>query len=164
MATFPGIQHPTIEDFFRTQYRAVYAYLVALSRDRSWAEDLLQDTFIKASRSLAGYRGGDPRSWLFTIARSVFIDATRRHRPTVVDEIPDEGIDDPDVTDRMVIDRVLWRLPERQRAALLLVDDIGLSYQEAAAALDTTLGAFKVLLHRARSAFRTHYSEMTSHD
>jgi RNA polymerase sigma-70 factor (ECF subfamily) len=164
VATFPNIQHPTIEDFFRAHRSAVYAYLIALARDRSWAEDLLQDTFIKASRSLAGYRGGDPRSWLFTIARSVFIDATRRRRPIPVDEVPEKALDAPDVTDRMVIDSVLWKLPERQRAALLLVDDIGLSYQEAATALDTTLGAFKVLLHRARGAFRTHYSEMTSHD
>lgn len=164
MATFNGIQTRTIEDFYRAHQGAVYGYLVALSRDRSWAEDLLQDTFIKASRSLGGYRGGDPRSWLFTVARSVFIDAVRRHRAIAVDQIPDKGLTDPDVPERMLIDRTLWSLPERQRAALLLVDDIGLSYQEAAAALDTTLGALKVLVHRARVTFRLRYSEMNEHD
>ncbi len=164
MATFIGIQTTTIEDFYRAHRRAVYGYLVALSRDRTWAEDLLQDTFVKASRSLAGYRGGDPLSWLFKVARSVFIDAVRRKRPTPVEELPDEGRSDPDVTERMLIDRTLWSLPERQRTALLLVDDAGLSYREAAAALDTTLGALKVLLHRARTAFRLSYSEMNTHD
>jgi RNA polymerase sigma factor (sigma-70 family) len=164
VATFSGIQSTTIEDFYRTHQRAVYGYLVALSRDRTWAEDLLQDTFIKASRSLAGYRGGDPRSWLFTVARSVFIDAVRRRSAVPVDRIPDEGHTDPDVAERMLIDETLWSLPERQRAALLLIDDVGLSYREAAAALDTTLGALKVLVHRARATFRLRYSELNPHD
>jgi DNA-directed RNA polymerase specialized sigma24 family protein len=64
----------------------------------------------------------------------------------------------------MLIDEALWSLPERQRAALLLVDDAGLSYQHAAAALGTTLGALKVLVHRARAAFRLRYSELNTHD
>ena len=57
-----------------------YAFLVSLCRDPIWAEDLMQDTFVKATRSMGGYRGGNPRSWLFSIARSVFIDDTRRRR------------------------------------------------------------------------------------
>ncbi len=164
MYSLSAIETPRIEDFYRSHQRAVYAFLVALSRDRSWAEDLLQDTFVKASRSLAGYRGGDPLSWLFTIARSVFIDATRKRTPIPIEVPPDEGRNDPDVTDRMLIDRTLALLPERQRAALLLVDDVGLSYAEAAVALDTTLGALKVLVHRARAAFRNHYAEMNTDD
>jgi hypothetical protein len=73
-----------IEEFYRAHAEAVYAFLVSLCRDRVWAEDLMQDTFVKATRAMDGYRGGNPRSWLFAIARSVFIDDTRRRRIVVV--------------------------------------------------------------------------------
>ena len=123
--------------------------------------DLLQETFIKATRSLDGYQGGNPRSWLFTIARSVFIDAVRRTRAVPVEDIPDAGTLDPDAGERMLVGHVLGALPPRQRRAILLVDEAGLSYQEAADVMGTTLGAMKVLLHRARSNFRSIYSENT---
>lgn len=74
-------EKPTIEAFYREHARAVYAFCISLCRDPIWAEDLMQDTFAKATRSLAGYRGGNPRSWLFAIARSVFIDDARKRRP-----------------------------------------------------------------------------------
>lgn len=70
-----------IDAFYRDHAGPVYGYLVALSRNRSLAEDLMHDTFVKAGRSLGGYRGGSPRAWLFAIARSVFVDEMRRSRP-----------------------------------------------------------------------------------
>lgn len=50
---------PTIEDFYREHARAVYAFSVSLCRDPVWAEDLMQDTFSRATRALPGYRDGD---------------------------------------------------------------------------------------------------------
>jgi RNA polymerase sigma-70 factor (ECF subfamily) len=161
VATVPGIPTPSIEDFYRAHAPAVRAFLISLSRDPHFADDLVQETFIKATRSLDGYRGGSPRAWLFSIARSVFIDAVRRTRAIPVDEVPESGIDAPDTGERLVIADVLEALPARQRRAILLVDEAGLSYQEAADVMGTTLGAMKVLLHRARSNFRSIYSENT---
>lgn len=123
----------------------------------------MQDTFAKATRSLGGYRGGDPRSWLFTIARSVFIDDVRKRRPEPTDDTLELPTNDPDVTEADTIMRVLDRLTERQRAALLLADHAGMSIAEIAEALKATPGAVKVLVHRARITFRKIYeSESTS--
>lgn len=153
---------PTVEDLYREHSRAVYAFLVSLSRDPVWAEDLMQDTFAKATRSLAGYRGGNPRSWLFSIARSVFIDDVRKRRPEPTEVLADPGTSDPDLAELDAIQRALATLPERQRTALLLADHAGLPYAEIAEALDATPGAVKVLIHRARINFRKSYREVSS--
>ena len=154
------VDGPTIiEEFYRAHAEAVFAFLVSLCRDRHLAEDLMQDTFVKATRSLGGYRGGNPRSWLFAIARSVFIDHTRRRRPEPAAALDDPGMLDRDVTEVDSIERALARLPERQRTALLLCDRAGLGYQEVAQAVGCTPAAAKVLIHRARVAFRSYYTE-----
>lgn len=148
-----------IESFYREHARAVFAFLLSLSRDRSLSEDLTQDTFVKATRSLSGFRGGNPRAWLFTIARSVLIDHARRRRPEPTEHVDRTSVTNPDVEERQVIDAVLSRLPDRQRMALLLVDHAGLSYAEMADVVGISADAAKGLLHRARLNFRTFYQE-----
>lgn len=151
----------SIETFYRQHAGAVFAFLYSLSRDRALAEDLTQDTFVKATRALAGFRGGNPRSWLFAIARSVFIDHTRKRRPDPTDLVePIPAPPGPDVEERTVIDAVLTRLPDRQRMALLLVDHAGLSYAEMADVIGANPEAAKQLLWRARTSFRTIYQEL----
>ncbi len=152
----------TIESLYREHARAVFAFLLSLCRDRALAEDLTHDTFVKATRSLSGFRGGNARSWLFTIARSVFIDHTRRRRPAPIEPDDMAGRPERDIEERDMIDAVLARLPARQRMALLLVDHAGLSYAEMAAVVGTSPEAAKGLLHRARVGFRTTYQEMDS--
>ena len=149
----------TIEQFYREHAEAVFAFLVSLSRDRNVAEDLMQDTFVKATRSLGGYRGGNPRSWLFAIARSVFIDHTRRRISIPIVEVEPQGVSDPDVAEADAIESTLSLLPERQRTALLLCDRGGLSYAEVAETIGCSPAAAKVLIHRARVSFRAHYTE-----
>lgn len=150
-----------IEDFYREHASAVLAFLVSLARDRALAEDLLQDTFVKATRALGSYRGGSPRAWLFAIARSTFIDHTRRRRIEPDDQLEAVAPPDDDVDERLLIETVLARLPERQRSALVLSDHVGLSPAEIGEALDTTPGAARVLIHRARHGFREIYEEQT---
>jgi RNA polymerase sigma-70 factor, ECF subfamily len=150
----------SIETFYREHAKAVFAFLLSISRDRTLAEDLTHDTFVKATRSLAGFRGGDPRSWLFTIARSVFIDHTRRRRPDPAEVVDRPAHPDRNLEERVLIDATLSRLPDRQRMALLLVDHAGLSYAEMADVVGTSPDAAKGLLHRARHNFRTAYQEL----
>ncbi|MDH3498600.1 MAG: RNA polymerase sigma factor [Acidimicrobiia bacterium] len=148
-----------IESFYRDHGEAVYAFLVSLTRNPARAEDLMQDTFIKATRSLAGYRGGSPRAWLFAIARSVFIDDVRRTRETPTVEVNTGGGPDDDLSERDAINRALAALPERQRSALLLSDHLGMSTTEVGDALAISPGAARVLIHRARLGFRTAYQK-----
>ncbi len=148
----------TIETFYREHAPAVYAFLVSLCRDRTWAEDLMQETFVKATRSLAGYRGGNARSWLFAVARTVFLDDLRKRRPVPVAETQELPVSDPDVAEADAIQRALATLPDRQRLALILCDQAGLSYAEVAETLCCTPAAVKVLIHRARTNFRASYA------
>ncbi len=148
-----------IESFYRDHGDAVFAFLVALTRNRSTAEDLMQDTFVKATRTLAGFRGGSPRAWLFAIARSVFIDQVRRTRETAALDVDAEAGLESDLSERDAINRALEALSERQRSALLLSDHLGMSAPEVAEVLAISPGAARVLIHRARLAFRTAYEQ-----
>ncbi|MDH4116715.1 MAG: RNA polymerase sigma factor [Acidimicrobiia bacterium] len=149
----------TIETFYRDHSQAVFAFLVSLTRDRARAEDLMQDTFVKATRSLGGYRGGSPRAWLFAIARTVFLDDTRRRHPIPVEEGLDRAVEEADYAEHDAVERALNALPERQRTALVLSDRLDLSGAEVAEAMGITPGAARVLIHRARLEFRAIYQE-----
>jgi RNA polymerase sigma factor (sigma-70 family) len=148
-----------IETFYRIHAGSVHAYLVSLCRDRMLAEDLMQETFIKATRALGGYRGGSPRAWLFAISRTVFLDHVRREarHPTVSDELDPPRAGESDFAEVDAIERALATLPERQRTALLLSDRVGLSGAEVAETLGISEGAARVLIHRARHTFRATY-------
>lgn len=119
----------------------------------------MQDTFVRATRALAGYRGGSPRAWLFAIARTTFLDDYRRRARRSTEELVETPISDPDVSERQTIQAVLASLPETQRSALVLRDQLGLSYEDVAGALHKSLPATKVTIHRARAAFRRAYEQ-----
>jgi RNA polymerase sigma-70 factor (ECF subfamily) len=117
----------------------------------------MQDTFIRATRALPGYRGGSPKAWLFAIARTTFLDDARRiaRRPAAaLVEVP---VIDPDVAEGETIRSILAGLPETQRTALVLRDQLGFSYDEVSRVLEKSLSATKVTIHRARAAFRRAY-------
>jgi len=151
-----------LEKFYRDHARAIYAYLVSQCRDPAWAEDLMQDTFVRATRALGGFQGGSPRAWLLAIARTTFLDDVRRRsrRPTGGEPM-DAAVYDPDIVQQITIRAVLANLPETQRSALVLRDQLGLSYEEVAGVLGKSLGATKVIIHRARAAFRTAFEKET---
>ncbi len=153
------VEKSDIETFYRLHAGQVHSYLVSLCRDRALAEDLMQDTFIKATRALGGYRGGSPKAWLFAIARTVFLDDLRRQakRPSPSEEIEVASPPDHDPVEQDAIERALGSLPERQRSALILADRIGMSGPELAATLGISEGASRVLVHRARQGFRIAY-------
>jgi RNA polymerase sigma-70 factor (ECF subfamily) len=121
----------------------------------------MQDTFVRATRALGGYRGGSPKAWLFSVARTVYLDDLRRRarRPVLVEEQDFAAAPVSDPTEQDAIERALGRLPERQRTALVLADRVGLTGSEVAAALGISEGAARVLVHRARQGFRVAYEE-----
>jgi RNA polymerase sigma factor (sigma-70 family) len=148
-----------VEQWYRAHAPSLRAFLTSLTRDPHRAEDLMQETFIRATRAIGGYRGGSPRAWLFAIARRCFLDDVRRRRPDPEEEVPESGAEDPDVVEVVTVRAALDRLPESQRAVLVLRDQLGLSYAEVATAMGRTFGATKVLIHRARAGFRLAYEK-----
>ena len=132
---------------------ALRRYARALTRDAELADDLVQDTLVRALRSEHLFHGGDIRSWLYTILTNLNRNRLRSlaRRPTIT------AIDDNDAPDMAGpeaggrdIERALATLVEDQRAALLLVVLEGLTYREVAEVQGVPIGTVMSRLARAR--------------
>jgi RNA polymerase sigma-70 factor, ECF subfamily len=156
-----------IEDLFQRHHGEIYAYLVRMLRDPELAADLTQDAFIKAYRAHDSLE--DPahaRAWLYQIAHRVALDEIRRRK--IVRFLPWTGeshgtapsAEHLALEGRLSSDlqRALARIPERQRAALLLAELHDLTGLELAAALGVSHVAARALLTRARDSLRRELS------
>lgn len=138
---------------------ALRRFARALSRDAETADDLVQDTLLRALRAEHLFHGGDLRTWLFTILLN--LDRNRRRglsrRPTlaVIEEVDPAGEPGSDGTARD-IERGLALLPVEQREVLLLVGLEGMSYREAAEVQGVPIGTVMSRLSRARTTLRGH--------
>jgi RNA polymerase sigma-70 factor (ECF subfamily) len=137
-------------------------YARALTRDESQAEDLVQDTLVRAYERRGSFRlGGNLRVWLLSILHNTFIDERRRRNAeslrieqlaeVATAELP---ADQESRVRFQQIRQAFLCLPDEQRSALHLVAVEGLSYQEAAAALGIPTGTLMSRLGRARAALR----------
>jgi RNA polymerase sigma-70 factor (ECF subfamily) len=141
------------DDPFSTYVLPEIDYLLraarGLTRNNADAEDLAQETMLRAYRASDRFDGRHPRAWLLTIMRNTHINSHRRRRPQL--------LRDPDTPEfDTEIERALTDLPEAFRAVVDLVDIGGLSYAEAAAALGVPTGTVMSRLHRARRRIRDH--------
>src|SRR5215510_2366401 len=131
----------------------VYRFALSLTRDESDADDVVQDTFLRAFRSWHTYLpGSDCRRWLFTICRNVFLRSRERARPTVelesteVESLATDSTFAPSAKDSFddvhvrldlapAIDGALAKIPEPFRSTLIIVDVEDQSYESAAETL-----------------------------
>lgn len=131
----------------------VRSFLARLCRGEG-ADDLAQETFLKAWRQAGAYRGeGSYAGWLLRIAWREFL-SHRRRRPEAALPFEDDlhgGRIEADPGARLDVDRALAALDPRERAAALLCFGEGYSHQEAAEILDLPLGTLKSIAARARS-------------
>lgn len=148
----------------------VFTHLCRLVGNREEAEDLAQETFVRAYRFLERYDRRRPlRNWLYTIATRVGLNAlrSRRRRPSVAMDGAAEPVDPREdgrqhAARRELEERVtemMGRLPERSALLVHLHYREGLSVAEAAEAAGMTEGAAKVALHRARRSLREWFAE-----
>lgn len=146
----------------------VYRFALSLTRDESDADDVVQDTFLRAFRSWHTYLpGSDCRRWLFTICRNVFLRSRERARPMVeiesseidlalVGSFYNEGARDnvESIFSRVdlapAIDDALKNVPEPFRSTLMLVDVEDQSYEAAAEILRVPIGTVRSRLFRGR--------------
>jgi len=136
-------------------------YAAALLRDRSRADDLVQDTLERALRKFTLFRrGSDLRAWLFTIMHNVYVNQVAAHAAQREDawSSPEEYADpyagDP-VSDAHDLSKALQRLPPDHREVILLVGLEQLSYEQTAAVLGVPVGTVMSRLARARERLRT---------
>jgi RNA polymerase sigma-70 factor (ECF subfamily) len=125
------------------------------------AEDLVQETLVRAYRSIGSFDGAHPRAWLLTIMRNAHRNLHRRRRPSLLGagEAPPEVPAPPaDAGVEAMFDAVLVRalddLSPRHRAVVDLVDVGGLTYAEAGAVLGVPAGTIMSRLARARTKLR----------
>jgi RNA polymerase sigma factor (sigma-70 family) len=134
----------------RRHERRVRSFLDRLTRGQG-ADDLAQETFLKAWMMSASYRAeGRYEAWLLRIAWRQFLSAQRRRPPPV--DIDTTLTFTPDEALRTDVNRALARLPERERAAALLCFGHGCSHAEAATVMELPLGTLKSIVARARKA------------
>jgi RNA polymerase sigma-70 factor (ECF subfamily) len=153
----------TVEELFARHHGEIYAYILRMVRDREVAADFTQDAFVKAYRAFDTLQKPEnARAWLYSIAHRVVLDEMRRRK--IVRFIPWEGEmkgSAPSVEHEAMelrlsapLARALDRIPERQRAALLLAEVHDLTGLELAAALGISHVAARALLTRARESHR----------
>lgn len=139
---------------------------MSLTRNRADAEDLVQESLLRAYKAIGTFDGRYPRAWLLTILRNTERNRHRRRRPELLndpDSVEDRGPrTEADEVEKRVEDHefdeavtaALEELPENFRRVVELVDVDGLTYQEAADVLDVPLGTVMSRLHRARRRIR----------
>jgi RNA polymerase sigma-70 factor (ECF subfamily) len=141
---------------------ALRRYARALTHDRDWADDLVQDCLERAVRKRSLWRPVAPvRQWLFTILVNVYRNDLRQRRrtpaPLPLDWMANQvtGSDSPH--GRLALAdtaRAMQALPAEQREALLLIAVEGMAYAEAAAVLGLPIGTLMSRLGRARATLR----------
>ncbi|MBA2639645.1 MAG: RNA polymerase sigma factor SigE [Nocardioidaceae bacterium] len=173
MSTIAGAQlaadPPTVpswEAIVREHSPRVYRLAYRLTGNPHDAEDLTQEVFVRVFRSLHTYTPDNFAGWLHRITTNLFLDKARRRARLRFDALGDEAVErlarsspsvDRGVTDQMFdadIEQALAALPEEFRAAVVLCDVEGLSYDEIARVLDIKLGTVRSRIHRGRKLLR----------
>jgi RNA polymerase sigma-70 factor (ECF subfamily) len=145
-------------ELYRRYSPDVFRFALHLSGDRHEAEDITSETFVRAWTSPEPIRMATVKGYLFTIARNLYLRGARKRRRQVElgEELRDPGPGPQTLAEQASsVDRVLaqlQKLPEIDRAALLMRAMDELPYDEIARALGITLSSAKVKIHRARLA------------
>ena len=159
---------PSFDDIFARYQSAIYGYILGMVGNTEQAQDLTQDTFVKAYRALPNTPDLVLPAWLYRIATNTALDALRhRRRLTWLQFAPgeDEAIpsDEPDLSthlaDGETIRLALARLTPPQRACLLMRARDGLSLDEIADATRMSKGNVKMTLYRAKERLRAFYAD-----
>ncbi|MFV9635377.1 RNA polymerase sigma factor SigE [Mycobacterium neumannii] len=156
---------PSWDELVRQHADRVYRLAYRLSGNQHDAEDLTQETFIRVFRSLQNYQPGTFEGWLHRITTNLFLDMVRRRGRIRMEALPEDydrvPADDPNPEQIYHDSRLgpdlqaaLDSLPPEFRAAVVLCDIEGLSYEEIGATLDVKLGTVRSRIHRGRQALR----------
>jgi RNA polymerase sigma factor (sigma-70 family) len=157
---------PSWEEVVRDHSARVYRLAYRLTGNSHDAEDLTQEVFVRVFRSLSGYTPGTFEGWLHRITTNLFLDMARRKQRIRFEGLaeetaarlggneltPDEAFDERHLDDD--IQAALKALAPEYRAAVILCDIEGLSYEEIASTLGVKLGTVRSRIHRGRAQLR----------
>ncbi len=159
-------QAPSWEEIVAQHSARVYRLAYRLTGNPHDAEDLTQEVFVRVFRSLSSYTPGTFEGWLHRITTNLFLDQARRKAKIRFDALADDAetripsraaAPDIQVLDGLFdedVESALAELPPDFRAAVVLCDIEGLSYEEIADVLDLKLGTVRSRIHRGRTMLR----------
>src|SRR6478752_4466187 len=158
---------PSWDELVRQHADRVYRLAYRLSGSQQDAEDLTQETFIRVFRSVQNYQPGTFEGWLHRITTNLFLDMVRRRGRIRMEALPEDydrvPADEPNPEQIYHDSRLgpdlqaaLDSLAPDFRAAVVLCDIEGLSYEEIGATLGVKLGTVRSRIHRGRQALRDH--------
>ena len=165
-AVDPPWEPPSWEDVVTEHSARVYRLAYRLTGNPHDAEDLTQEVFVRVFRSLSSYTPGTFEGWLHRITTNLFLDQARRKSKIRFDALADDAetrmpsrLPSPDAefVDRLLDDDVesaLADLPPDFRAAVVLCDIEGLTYEEISDVLGLKLGTVRSRIHRGRTMLR----------
>ncbi|WP_410536642.1 RNA polymerase sigma factor SigE [Streptomyces sp. KL2] len=165
-ADAPAWTPPTWEEIVSTHSARVYRLAYRLTGNQHDAEDLTQEVFVRVFRSLSTYTPGTFEGWLHRITTNLFLDMVRRKQRIRFDALGDDAAErlpsrEPspqqhfnDTHFDADVQQALDTLAPEFRAAVVLCDIEGLSYEEIAATLGVKLGTVRSRIHRGRSHLR----------
>ena len=156
---------PSWEEVVRTHSARVYRLAYRLTGNKHDAEDLTQEVFVRVFRSLSSYTPGTFEGWLHRITTNLFLDMARRRQRIRFEGLGDEtaqrlpsGPTPAQAFDERHLDsdiaEALEALAPEYRAAVVLCDIEGLSYEEIAVTLGVKLGTVRSRIHRGRAQLR----------
>ena len=162
----PDWTPPSWEELVRDHSARVYRLAYRLTGNRPDAEDLTQDVFVRVFRSLHRFQPGTFEGWLHRITTNLFLDGARRRQKIRFDGLaegsaerlpsawpgPSDQLADADLDHDVAA--ALAALPPEFRAAVVLCDIEGLSYEEISAVLDVKIGTVRSRIHRGRAQLR----------
>jgi len=165
---------PSWDQVVREHADRVYRLAYRLSGNPHDAEDLTQETFIRVFRSLGSYKPGTFEGWLHRITTNLFLDMVRRRSrlrmeglPEDTDRLAGSGLSPEQVYTATHLDpdlqEALDNLVPEFRAAVVLCDVEGLSYEEIGATLGVKLGTVRSRIHRGRQALKAALEQRRAH-
>ena len=157
---------PSWEEIVRAHSARVYRLAYRLTGNQHDAEDLTQEVFVRVFRSLSSYTPGTFEGWLHRITTNLFLDGARRKQrirfeglgEDVAQRLPGNNLTPAQIWDERHFDgdiqAALRALPPDYRAAVVLCDIEGFSYEEIAATMGVKLGTVRSRIHRGRAQLR----------
>jgi RNA polymerase sigma factor (sigma-70 family) len=157
---------PSWDEIVRAHSARVYRLAYRLTGNPHDAEDLTQEVFVRVFRSLSSYTPGTFEGWLHRITTNLFLDQARRKQKIRFDAFADDAdqrlpgrspTPEHALHDQLFdadVEQAMAELPPDFRAAVVLCDIEGLSYDEIAAILGVKLGTVRSRIHRGRSMLR----------
>jgi RNA polymerase sigma-70 factor (ECF subfamily) len=155
---------PTWEEIAQRYGRFLYNVAYRLTGNDDDAYDLVQEALLRVRKGLQSYQPGSMEGWLSRIVTNVFLDEVRRKKRRPLEALPDDPerllpasppADEP--VDRLPdhVQAALRSLPEDFRAAVVLCDVVGLSYEEIGETLEIPVGTVRSRIHRGRRLLRS---------